>query len=169
MKIEGMPMDVRGYRAGEKNRLLDPEQVMWAREEYHFGRITARELAKQFGMSLDGVRRMLRGDTYANVAEAIPRVPIARQLDDGGALADIIAHAKKLEEQGGPRPQPRSIADKLLEEMGKEAAKKLRKSMPLPRFSTPLVEKAKEVTDDGETDASRALGKPGDTDPFGEA
>lgn len=66
-------VDPRGYVGSERNRTLGPEEVLWAREAYQKGEVTARQLAKQFGMSVDSVRRMLRSETYANVGEALPR------------------------------------------------------------------------------------------------
>ena len=46
---------------------------MWAREEYFYRRVTTSQLARKYGMGRDAVGRMLRGDTYANVGDALPR------------------------------------------------------------------------------------------------
>lgn len=122
---------------------------MWAREEYHAGRITARELAETFDLALDSVRRMLRGDTYRNVGMAIPREPIARTLDDGGALKRLLAYQEEVNARGpaSPQPKPRSEADRLLEEMTAEGGKRA--------TDTPLTSHV--VDEEGETEASRAM------------
>lgn len=74
-----LPVDQRGYVGAEKNRELSPEQVIWARGEYFDGRVTPRQLAMMWNMGIESVRRMLRGDTYANVGQALPRAEVANR------------------------------------------------------------------------------------------
>lgn len=74
-----LPVDQRGYVGAEKNRELSPEQVIWARGEYFGGRVTPRQLALMWNMGIESVRRMLRGDTYANVGQALPRAEVANR------------------------------------------------------------------------------------------
>lgn len=92
MKHLETPLDRRGYQGPEKNRQLDPKEVVWARNEFFAGRVTPKQLSRQFDMGIESVRRMLRGDTYANVGEALPRANDAQALtvDDGGALERLL-------------------------------------------------------------------------------
>src|SRR4051812_7104667 len=93
------PLDKRGYQGPERNRQLGPAEVVWARTEYMEGRVTPRQLSRQFGMGIESVRRMLRGDTYANIGEAIPRVgeaANAMEVNDGGAFERLIGQSPPL-------------------------------------------------------------------------
>lgn len=74
-------IDPRGYAGGERNRQIEPKDVIWARQAYHNGEVTTRQLSVMFGMGVESVRRMLRGDSYANVGEALPREQDARMTD----------------------------------------------------------------------------------------
>lgn len=91
-----LPLDKRGYRGAEKNRAIGPQEVLWAREGYHKGELSAREIAERFDMALDSVRRMLRGDTYRNVGAALPRE--GTDLDDGGMMERLIQHQRMLDD-----------------------------------------------------------------------
>lgn len=81
-KVRGPVLDERGYAGGERNRVLSPEEVQWARMEYAKRRESARSLADRFELSIDSIRRMLRGETYRNVATALPRAEQFRQETD---------------------------------------------------------------------------------------
>lgn len=101
----GQPLNQHGYVGAEKNRMLTPEQVLWAREEYYHNRVTVREMAKSFNMSVESVRKMLRGDTYSNVADALPRATGAaqqREIHDGGALQRLLAQQAEID-RGEPK------------------------------------------------------------------
>lgn len=90
------PIDPRGYMGAERNRQLSPHEVQQARQLYHARQVTARQLAMQYHLSVDSVRRMLRGDTYANVGDALPRATeLATELDvdDGGAFERLTGQA----------------------------------------------------------------------------
>lgn len=70
---QGRVMDDRGYTGSERNRVLSPEEVVWARSQYAARAVSAAGLARQWGMSAESVRRMLRGETYSNVGQSLPR------------------------------------------------------------------------------------------------
>lgn len=74
-------IDSRGYVGGERNRTLTPEQVVWARTMSHERRASAGEIRDALTrvgiyMSVDSVRRMLRGETYSNVGVQLPRTDL---------------------------------------------------------------------------------------------
>lgn len=85
-------LDRRGYRGSERNRVISPEEVIIARQRYEAGEVTPRELAESFGMGVESVRRMLRGDTYGNVGKAVQR---ATDFADG-EMEGIREGAKRL-------------------------------------------------------------------------
>lgn len=96
---DSLPLDKRGYAGSERNRQLDPNEVIWARTQFAQGAVTPRQLARQFGLGIESVRRMLRGDTYANIGEALPRAEEVKQattLDDGGALRRLLRESEAL-------------------------------------------------------------------------
>lgn len=112
-------VDDRGYAGSERNRVLDPRLVMWAREKYALREISAVGLARQLGMGVESVRRMLRGETYANVGQALPREHLVEEslrVDDGGALERLLERQRELDEK------PAEVELPSEEERGWEAA-----------------------------------------------
>lgn len=92
------PVDSRGYAGAERNRQLDPEQVVWARRAAFNREVTPRQLADMWNMSPESVRRMLRGETYSNVGMAMPRAQEASRRmtpteEDAAASAARVAQA----------------------------------------------------------------------------
>lgn len=104
-----LPLDKRGYAGAERNRVMSPEDVIWARAEYFAQRITTRQLSRQFGLGMDSVRRMLRGDTYGNIEGATPRAQEAKaevlNIDDGGVF-DRLMNTPENDRRKTPKPPP---------------------------------------------------------------
>lgn len=94
-------VDARGYVGSQKNRKLKPEEVIWGRDAYFQQRITVRQLARMWEMSADSVRKVLRGDTYADVGAALPRaeeVAQAMEINDDGALERLLEAQRRKDE-----------------------------------------------------------------------
>lgn len=126
--------DARGYQGGERNRALSPQDVYWARGEYYAGRVGARQLAFQFGMSVDSVRRMLRGDTYANVGEAPGRALEAhrvQEVDDGGALERLLAAQRG---EAAPQAPKKVVVEEAPDISGEEAVEAFLRGGTPPSF-----------------------------------
>jgi hypothetical protein len=118
-----MQADGRGYVSSEKNRRLSPEEVVWARQAVERGSQSPKSLSTAWGMSVDSVRKMLRGDTYGNVGQgnAPPttltkdpreRTPTREDLPDDEAAASLSRLSTAIEEEKARDP------DRLLEELG---------------------------------------------------
>ena len=100
------PINRMGYVGAEINRTLTPEEVVWAREEYAEGRVTVRELSQLHRMGAESVRRMLRGDTYANIGRALPRqqeFAQQREIHDGGALQRLLKQQEEIDKKEEPK------------------------------------------------------------------
>lgn len=98
------PIDQRGYVGSERNRVLSPADVVWARAEHAAGRVTAPQLARMWGMGVESIRRMLRGDTYTNVGQTPTHTPPQEApVADGGAFERLVAEQQRLLEEQGTR------------------------------------------------------------------
>lgn len=110
--------DERGYTASEKNRQFSPEQVVWARNAVFHRRTTASEIARLWGVGTESVRKMLRGDTYANVGRQLPapQQSVEREIDNIGEKVFQELLAEGLVEGAGPAKAPEvSDADRAKE------------------------------------------------------
>ena len=153
-------IDSRGYVGGERNRALTPEQVVWARQAAFEKGAPAAAIRDALGrvgitMSVDSVRRMLRGETYGNVGVQMPRVELEAPRGEAGELvqvseADVAASAERLQALlAVPAAEAQVPADPL------EIMRRLAVGVAEARASTA----------DGMLEALQA---PVDGDPFGE-
>lgn len=108
--------DARGYEGGARNRTLSPGDVWQARKSVFDGATRAPQWAERFGMSVDSVRRMLRGDTYRDLpmpgdAEALPDAP--ESVAGSAELQEALSIAS-----GGlvPKVAPRRMHNPLFDE-----------------------------------------------------
>ena len=93
------------------NAKLTADTVRFLREQYRLGQVSVRGICATYAMSGEGVRRMLRGETWAWVGEA-ERPPIS-DAEVNAAQEKLIAAMREMkateaageaivEELGGP-------------------------------------------------------------------
>lgn len=146
-------MDPRGYAGAEKNRRLEPQEVIEAREAYFQRRTTTRHLAAQLGISVESVRKMLRGDTYGNVGQALPLATAVRAVYERAEPSEeLVKELLERQAAADAKPAPEEVR-----------AHKFDPLEIMERFSPTQSRPAEGV----QASQAAEAGEPPDADPFG--
>ncbi len=90
---------------------LREQDVMRIRELARKGQVNTREMARVYGVSLESIRRVIRGDTWMNLAQPKDETELLREAAASAERFRLAIEAQKTQNEAG---------DKIVEELKRE-------------------------------------------------